>query len=150
MPSIEWQYEAAYLSLLLLLSWAHFYERIHQPVYRWSLRSAPIRFLLSLSLYSRLRSSLISLVFTSFFLLGKQGFSRCRKSRNVRSGSKSKSSCNRSKYFHTRCSFVYFWHVLILLDDVESFPMDAASKHAHLEGGFLASTICKVLSLWIF
>lgn len=39
-PSIERQYEAAYLSLFLLLSRAHFYERIHQPDYRWSLYSA--------------------------------------------------------------------------------------------------------------
>lgn len=39
-PSIERQYEAAYLSLFLLLSRAHFYERIHQPDYRWSLNSA--------------------------------------------------------------------------------------------------------------
>lgn len=52
MPSIEWQYEAAYLSLLLLLSRAHFYERIHQPETTDGVSAARLRFFLSFSLFS--------------------------------------------------------------------------------------------------
>lgn len=79
MPSIERQYEAAYLSFLLLLSRAHFYERIHQPDYRWSLRIAFTIFSLFFSILAY--DLLISLVFIlSFFLRSKQGFPRCRKS----------------------------------------------------------------------
>lgn len=78
MPSIERQYEAAYLSFLLLLSRAHFYERIHQPDYRWSLRIAFTVFFSR----PRLRSFHIPRIRPIFFFLrSKLGFLRCRKSR---------------------------------------------------------------------
>jgi len=67
-PSIERQYEAAYLSLFLLLSRAHFYERIRQPDYRWSLYDLRLR-LFSLCLSSLLVFSPLPPLFLPFSLL---------------------------------------------------------------------------------
>lgn len=53
---------------------------------------------------------LISLVLSSypFFLRSKQGFPRCRKSRNVFDPGQSQRACDDFKYFYARCSFGYF------------------------------------------
>lgn len=99
-PSIERQYEAAYLSLFLLLSRVHFYERIHQPDYRWSLYCAygislpPPASPASLSHALYILPTVFSYPIhpTPFSLHGRQGFlPRCGKSRDARFGSKSKS-----------------------------------------------------------
>lgn len=124
MPSIEGQYEAAYLSFLLLLSRAHFYERIHQPDYRWSLRIAFTVFF-SRPLYSRLRSFHIPSSYL-FFLRSKLGFSQMQKivRRETFDPGQSQRVCDGSKYFHTRCTFRYFRQTSvtrILLNDVEPF-----------------------------
>lgn len=133
MPSIERQYEAAYLSFLLLLSRAHFYERIHQPDYRWSLRIAftVFSFVLSILAYGLFISVVLIL---SFFPLQQTRFSQMQKivRREMFDSGQSQRACDGFKYFHTRCIFSYSWQTLVtrlLLDDVEpSFPMAITIK----------------------
>lgn len=133
-PSIERQYEAAYLSLFLLLSRAHFYERIHQPDYRWSLYSAyGIFFSLSLSHSLPILPTVFSYPIhpTPFFPHDKQGFlTKRRKSRDARFRSKSKSLSTVPNIFTLDVvSAIPGRHRLcVLLDDVEIVLLDVATK----------------------
>lgn len=152
-PSIERQYEAAYLSLFLLLSRAHFYERIHRSQTTDRVSTAltgfflfsPVflSFLLFLSFSSILahgplifhsppsaspsplqaRLSLLS----SIQIHAEKKIERCRSIRV-----KVKESPDGSKYFHTRCDLDYSQQTSRaprLLDEVESScPMDIVVK----------------------
>lgn len=134
-PSIERQYEAAYLSLFLLLSRAHFYERIHQPDYRWSLYCAYGIFP-SLSLPRSLYSPyglLISHSSYSFFPSWQARFfpSETRKIERCSIRVKVKEPLHGTKYFHTQCGFSYSWQthrLRVLPDDVEIVLPDVATK----------------------
>lgn len=133
-PSIERQYEAAYLSLFLLLSRAHFYERIHQPDYRWSLYSA-------YGIFLSLSPSLLLSILPTVFLISHSSYSfppsrqarfssERRKSRDARFRSKSKSLSTVPNIFTLDVvSTIPDRHRLrVLLDDVEIALLDVAVK----------------------